>query len=75
MARSDCPVHAAAIESRRGNNTVALLSKVGVLSPTCTCGVCWLCDTARHVVRTHGTREGNEWWVKLWNSHYVELPE
>jgi hypothetical protein len=72
MLSEGCPVHSAALDSRRNQSTVTLLSRVGKRNATAECAKCAFCQKALECIEVQSTMGGSldRVWTALWNDRF-----
>ncbi|MCI4341436.1 MAG: hypothetical protein L3K11_03575 [Thermoplasmata archaeon] len=72
MFAEECPVHSAALDSRKNQSSVTLLSRVGQRSATTECATCAFCRKALECIESQNSPAGNldKAWTALWHDRF-----
>jgi hypothetical protein len=72
MFSEACPVHSAALDSRKNQSTVTLLSRVGKRNATAECATCAFCQKALECIEMQSVMGGalDRVWTALWSDRF-----
>lgn len=72
MFAEECPVHSAALESRKNQSSVTLLSRVSRKSATTECRTCAFCKRALEciAIQSNPGELPAAPWLSLWNDRF-----